>query len=75
MAVEVEILRRRDTFSPRPDRMGKQDRITIYKLTGDTGPSHFVVLPVEGWTEQKEQAAIRAAEQETAGVTGKKFTL
>ncbi len=75
MASTIEVLSRRDVFSPDPQRVGKLDVLVVYRVDVDPTQSFFVTLPKEAWSEPAEQEAITKAESGRRMVQPRKFTI
>lgn len=58
---KVLIVSRQDVFSREPTKVGQKERVTVWRFVDDPLSSFTVTLPVEGWTEAKEEAAVKAA--------------
>ncbi len=61
---KIEVVSRRSVFSAAPTRVGRQDRLVIYRVDGDPLATFFVTVPDEEWSEAREEQAIRQAESE-----------
>lgn len=59
---KIEVVSRRAVFSASPARVGKQDRLIIYRVDGDPLATFFVTVPDETWSEALEEQEIRKAE-------------
>lgn len=72
---EIEILGRRDVLSRDPQRVGRTDRLILYRVDGQPQQSYWVTVPLEQWSDKAETEAIAKAERERKAGTLRKFTI
>ncbi len=82
MPTEIEVLARREIPSPEESRVGKMDRVIVYRRDSDPRQTFHVRVPLEqvadrARTEQEriEKEAIQQAEDERTSSPPTRFTL
>ena len=73
MADQYEIFGTEKSFSDKPGRQGKIDRVILYRAPD--GISRFTSIPDETFTMPAAEAAVRAFEAERRLATPHRFTI
>ncbi|MGH7375874.1 MAG: hypothetical protein ACREKK_00460 [Candidatus Methylomirabilales bacterium] len=72
---KIEVISRQDVFSPNPQRVGRLDKLVVYRVDTDPTRTFFVTIPAEEFTEAKEMEEIRKAERERVLTKPRTFEL